>query len=186
MKPALVLIDLQEDYLARDPIAARREGLCQRTARLLRAFRESSLPVVHVATLYQADRSNWTLSMKRDDWPVVIEGTPGAGIDPLVAPSNGEPVVIKSRYSGFFDTNLEETLARTGADTLVCVGINTHACVRMTVLDAFERDWPIIVITDCVDSWDDEHHRVTLAYLSRGVAELVESEEFIRRLPGAQ
>ena len=182
MKPVLTLIDLQEDYLNRPPLRERREALCHRIAGLLTAFRERRLPVIHVIALYQANRSNWTLSMLRDGYGVVIEGTPGAQIADPVRPQGGEPVVVKTRYSAFHRTDFEARLTDSGADTMVCAGINTHACVRMTVLDAYCRDWPVIVPTDCVDGWDEEHHRVTLSYLARGVAETVSSDKLVARL----
>jgi nicotinamidase-related amidase len=176
VRPALVLIDLQEDYLARPPIDARRDALCARIADLLAAFRERGLPVLHVVSVYKADRSNWTRSMLRDEWSVVIEGTRGADVPPVLRPEAGEPVIVKDRYSAFFRTDFEARLAESAADALVVVGINTHACVRMTVIDAFMRDWAVIVPVDCVDSWDAEHHRVTLAYFDRGIAALTTAE----------
>ena len=184
MRPALVLVDLQEDYLDRPPLAARRGALLARIGVLLAAFRDRGLPVLHVASVYKADRSNWTRSMLRDDWPVAIEGTPGVGIAPEARPGAGEPVIVKDRYSAFFRTDLEERLRASGADALVVAGVNTHACVRTTVIDAFMRDWPVLVPTDGVDSWDPEHHRVTLAYLSRGIAELKTVEQIVRALAG--
>jgi nicotinamidase-related amidase len=182
MKPVLILIDLQEDYLNRPPVAARRAALLDRIARLLDAFRRRRLPIIHVVSIYKADRSNWTLSMLRDNWPVVIEGTSGAAIANEIAPADGEPVVVKDRFSAFFGTDFGARLSTTGADVLVVAGINTHACVRMTVIDAFMRDMPVVVCSDAVDSWDPEHHRVTLEYLSRGIAEVIPSDELIARI----
>lgn len=42
---------------------------------------------------------------------------------------------------------------------------STHACVRMTAIDAYQHDYPVYVITDCVGSYDLEHHEVTLRYI---------------------
>ena len=183
MNPALVLIDLQEDYLDRPPVRERRQALLARVAELLAAFRRRGLPVLHVVSLYKADRSNWTRSMRRDDWPVVIEGTRGAQVDPAARPAPGEPVIVKDRYSAFFGTDLEARLAAAGADALVVAGVNTHACVRTTVIDAFMRDWAVVVPADAVDSWDPEHHRVTLSYLARGIAELTTVDRLVAALP---
>ena len=183
MKPALVLIDLQEDYLDRAPLRERRPALLARIAELLAAFRRRGLPVLHVVSVYKADRSNWTRSMLRDDWPVVIEGTSGAQVVAAARPAPGEPLIVKDRYSAFFRTDLEARLAESGADTLVVAGVNTHACVRTTAIDAFMRDWAVVVPTDAVDSWDPEHHRVTLAYLARGIAELTAVDQLVAALP---
>lgn len=182
MKPVLLLIDLQNDYLDREPIGSRKAALLQKISTMLAAFRKRQLPIIHVISIYKADRSNWTLSMLKDDWPVVIEGTRGVEIPGLIAPHSNESVVVKDRFSAFFQTDLEKILALIKCDNLVCVGINTHACVRMTAIDAFMRDIRVTVLEDCVDSWDPEHHRVTLEYLSRGIATVTTSNEVLATL----
>jgi maleamate amidohydrolase len=49
-------------------------------------------------------------------------------------------VIIKKRYSGFYGTTLDETLARLAPDAIILAGINTHACIRTTAVDAYQRD----------------------------------------------
>jgi isochorismate hydrolase len=53
--------------------------------------------------------------------------------------------VIKKRYSAFFGAELDQMLNRSRPDVLILAGINTHACVRVTAIDAYQRDWRIIV-----------------------------------------
>jgi len=74
-------------------------------------------------------------------------------------------VIIKKRYSAFFGTTLDETLARLTPDTLILAGINTHACVRTTAIDAYQRDWPVVLAGDCIGSYDQEHHEISLRYM---------------------
>ena len=52
-----------------------------------------------------------------------------------------DPVIVKKRYSAFSKTDLEDVLQRLMPDELVLAGINTHACVRTTAIDAYQRDW---------------------------------------------
>ena len=183
MKPALILIDLQEDYLARKELAPRKDALLGNVGKLLAAFRSLSLPIVHVISIYRKDRSNWTLSMIQDNWPVVIEGTPGAKVAAEVRPLPGEPVVVKDRYSAFFRTDMDERLKAMGATDLVLAGINTHACIRTTAIDAFMRDWKVILPLECVDSWDPDHHRITVEYFRKAkIARIVPLEDFLAEI----
>ena len=46
----------------------------------------------------------------------------------------------KKRYSAFFKTGLDQTLDLLKPVVLVLAGVNTHACVRMTAIDAYQRD----------------------------------------------
>ena len=66
-----------------------------------------------------------------------------------------ETIIVKKRYSAFFGTGLDEDiLAELKPDTILLAGINTHACIRTTAIDAYQRDWPVVLALDCIDSYD--------------------------------
>jgi isochorismate hydrolase len=72
---------------------------------------------------------------------------------------------------------LEKLLAQLGPDTLILAGINTHACIRTTAIDAYQRDWPVVLAGDCVDSYDQEHHAISLAYMKDKIAGVMSNDE---------
>ena len=74
-------------------------------------------------------------------------------------------VIVKKRYSAFFGTNLDDLLGRLGCTQIIVAGINTHACVRTTVIDAYQRDYDVILARDCIESHDKEHHETTWRYM---------------------
>ena len=43
--------------------------------------------------------------------------------------------------------------------------------------DAYQRDYEVIIVKEAVDSYDFEHHEITLAYLSKGIATVLSVEE---------
>src|ERR1700733_8444374 len=88
-----------------------------------------------------------------------------------------DDVLIKKRYSAFFKTDLDPTLDSLNPDLLVPAGINTHACIRMTAIDAYQRDWKLILASDCVDSSAREHHDVSLKYMKDRIALVMTNEE---------
>ena len=61
-------------------------------------------------------------------------------------------------------------LKKLNPDTLILAGINTHACIRMTAIDAYQRDWEVILAADCVGSYDQEHHEVSLRHMRENIA----------------
>jgi nicotinamidase-related amidase len=89
---------------------------------------------------------------------------------------------VKKRYSAFFGTDLDATLKNLGSDLLVVAGINTHACVRTTVIDAYQRDYEVVVATECIASYDEAHHDITTHYLDGAIAQLLPNREIIRML----
>jgi ureidoacrylate peracid hydrolase len=58
-------------------------------------------------------------------------------------------VLYKTRYSGFYQTELDATLRRMGIRTLIVTGCTTSVCVESTVRDAMFRDYHAVVLEDC-------------------------------------
>jgi isochorismate hydrolase len=94
-------------------------------------------------------------------------------------------VLVKKRYSAFFGTELDAELSTLRPEVVVVAGVNTHACVRMTAIDAYQRDYDVIVAGDCVASSDPEHHDVTLRYLEGNIARVLATDHLITVLGAA-
>jgi nicotinamidase-related amidase len=120
--------------------------------------------------------------MRRENLRVTIAGTDGCELLPELERHASEKVLVKKRYSAFFGTDLDETLAALRPEVLVLAGINTHACVRTTAIDAYQRDYEVLVASDCVASYDAEHHEVTKRYLDAGIARFLPSDEIVKML----
>jgi nicotinamidase-related amidase len=69
-----------------------------------------------------------------------------------------------------------------GYDTLVLAGFLSHACIRVTALDAYQRDYNVIIARDCVDTYDARHEQLTFDYLSRYAARVLTNREIFRLL----
>jgi ureidoacrylate peracid hydrolase len=68
---------------------------------------------------------------------------------PELAPEPGDIVVSKHRYSGFFETDLDDVLRGLGVTHLLVAGCTTSVCVESTVRDATFRDYTCVVLEDC-------------------------------------
>jgi isochorismate hydrolase len=68
-------------------------------------------------------------------------------------------------------------LFRFTPDPVILAGINTHACIRMTAIDAYQRDWKIVLAADCVDSYDREHHDISMKYMKDKIATIMTNRE---------
>ena len=178
---ALLNIDMLGDFLDRWP-AGERRALIARTNALVALFRQRGLPVIWVRQEFKADLSDAFLEMRKRSISVTIEGTRGAEIADGLDRRESDPTIIKKRYSAFYGTELDTLLASTRPDALVIAGINTHACIRMAAIDAYQRDYEVVIASDCVDSYDQEHARITLEYLADKIALLRTNEEIAARL----
>ncbi|SPL88377.1 Isochorismatase of siderophore biosynthesis [[Actinomadura] parvosata subsp. kistnae] len=81
-------------------------------------------------------------------------------------PGPSDRVIIKSRYSAFYDTSLDEALTELDRDQLLICGVYAHIGVLATALDAFSRDIQPFVIGDAVADLSSHHHAMALNYLA--------------------
>lgn len=117
--------------------------------------------------------------MKKRNVSITIAGTDGCQILAELNRDDHDLQIIKKRYSAFYQSELDTILSGLRAETLVICGVNTHACVRMTAIDAYQRDMNVVVVSDCVASYDLKHHDITLEYLCKGIAKVVPLEQFM-------
>lgn len=157
-KRCLLIIGLQRDFVDRWA-QSEIHALVHNTNRLVSAFRRSGLAVIWVCTEFGPDLRDAFLEMRDKGIAVAIEGTRGAELLDGLDWHPADRTIIKKRYSAFFKTDLEELLHEIGIDELVLCGINTHACIRMTAIDAYQRDFRVVLADECVGSYDKRHAR---------------------------
>lgn len=128
MKPALIIIDIQNDYFPGGKMAL--EGSPEaslQAAKLLEAFRARGLPLVHIQHVSNRPGASFFLP-----------GTEGVDIHANVAPRAGETVIQKHFPNSFRATGLLEHLRGLEVDQLVIAGMMTHMCVDATTRAAFD------------------------------------------------
>ena len=177
MKTAILIIDMLNDYFLEGRLADRRTILCDKINELTTLGREIGLGIIWVRQEFKKDLSDAFLIMREKNISKTIEKTKGAQILNELIRNDADYEIIKKRYSAFYKTNLDEILNRANIQQLIICGINTHACVRMAAIDAYQRDIKVIIATDCVNSNDTDHHKITLRYLGNGIASLMGNEE---------
>jgi len=179
-RTAVLVIDMQNDFGSPGGMFDRAgidiSGIRQvvpAIARVLATARQVGIPVVHVRMAHRPDltdagaldgphrRKHERMLVGETD--ALIEGTWNTEILPELRPLEGEPVVTKQRYSGFFETELDSVLRRLGARHLVVTGCTTSVCVESTVRDAMFRDYSCLVLEDCVaEPIGPENHEASL------------------------
>ena len=122
VKPAIIVVDMLNDFVYGALTCDRGKAIVPATGRLLEAAREKGVPVIfsNDAHLRNIDRE---LAIWGDH---AIAGTPGAEVIPELKLSEGDYVVPKRRYSGFFQTDLDILLKELGVQTVVMTGLHTH------------------------------------------------------------
>jgi ureidoacrylate peracid hydrolase len=174
-RAAVLVVDMQNDFGARGGMFDRAgidiapiQRAVEPTARALEAARAACLPVVYLVMQFRPDLSDAgapdspnrikhaSLALGAevpapDGRPgrVLVEGTWNTEILPRLAPREGDLVVPKHRYSGFFETDLDSILRARDVRHLVVTGCTTSVCVESTVRDAMFRGYHCVVLEDC-------------------------------------
>jgi nicotinamidase-related amidase len=128
MKPALIIIDIQNDYFPGGKMeleGSPEAGL--KAAQLLQSFRAKELPLVHIQHVSNRPGASFFLP-----------GTEGVNIHASVAPRAGETVIQKNFPNSFRGTALLQHLRAIEVDQLVIAGMMTHMCVDATTRAAFD------------------------------------------------
>ncbi len=146
MSIAYVLLDLQQDFLARPGLVPSARQVVEAAGHLLAHARREEFTIVHARTVVEPDGRNAMPHWQDTAWMPCRRGTPGCAPPAALREMSGERVIEKQHYSAFSDPALDAHLREHGVSTLVLLGLYTHACIRATALDAYARDtrssWP--------------------------------------------
>lgn len=189
-RTAVLVIDMQVDFASPEGAlgAYIDMGVVQPAVaaaeRLVETARAAGAPVIFVGlfTTSQTDSPAWRERMRRrgadpeNESALCRAGEVGSefyGPQPLP----GEPVVKKTRYSGFGGTDLDAHLKALGVDTLVVAGVTTECCVDSTVRDAFALDYHVFVAADACAAYEEDIHLASLKVMELNSAILTDTAQ---------
>jgi len=175
-KAALIVVDMQNDFGAKGGMFDRAgidismiQGAVAPTAKVLAAARERGLKIIYLKMGFQPDLSdlggfdspNRTRHMlfgvgqkltasDGTGGRILIRDTWNTDIVADLKPEPDDVIVYKHRFSGFYQTELDDVLKRLGVKYLIVTGCTTSVCVESTVRDAMFRDYSCVLLADCM------------------------------------
>jgi nicotinamidase-related amidase len=106
------------------------------------------------------------------------ESSPATQIVPAISPQSGDIIVTKRRVSAFTGSDLEVVLRANDVSALVLAGIATSGVVLSTVREAADRDYELVVLSDCCADSDPEVHHVLMAKVFPRQAEILTAADW--------
>lgn len=145
---ALLIIDMISDFEFEDGQKLLRAALpaARNIVRLKKRARAAHVPTIYVNDNFGQWRSDFRQLVQR----CLHDKVRGQPIADLLAPDDEDYFVLKPANSAFFSTPLETLLKLIGVKTLVLSGVATHQCILFTAVDAYVRDYRLVVPRDCV------------------------------------
>lgn len=192
-RTALVIVDMQVDFASPKGLAAQ-WGMdlsavppaLAAAERLAATARASAVPVIFAGlfTTPQSDSEMWnerarrrghesgeSLAFCRAD----SSGSHFFGPQPL----EGELILRKTRYSPFWDTDIDVRLKAMGVDTLVLAGLTTECCIDSTARDAFNHDFHVFVPVDACAAYEADLHAASLRVMDLNTAILTDTDSVV-------
>jgi nicotinamidase-related amidase len=174
---ALVVIDMQNEYLDGPIAVPSARSAIAKTEPLLAAARAAGTPIFHIA---HAGRPG----------SLFDRAAPRGQIVDALAPRGAEPTLEKGLPNAFAGTDLADRLAAAGRKDLILVGFMTHMCVSSTARAALDLGYRVTIDGACcgtrplpdgkggvVDA--DTLHRVALVELSDRFAVVVDGHDWV-------
>lgn len=109
-------------------------------------------------------------------------GSHESAIHQALTVQSADVVVRTTRLGAFSTTNLDEQLTNLGITTLIVSGAHTSGALLSTVREAADRDYRLIVLSDCCSDPDAEAHRLLLTRILPRQAEITTAAELYTSL----
>ena len=213
LKPAetaIVTIDMHRGHLDMDvatmpakPEDAKR--VIANARQVLDVSRKSKIPIIHVVLVYRRIPGIGSEGMTSPFWKAMhaaqgetdrltpgrkstvrehnVEGSPGTEIIPELYREGDYVINNKKRLDCFYGTDLRQLLQTLGAKNVVLMGINTNTCVLNTSFTAFNFDYRVVVLSDCVASmYGDDLHVLGLQNVARCLGWVLSNEQLFEKL----
>lgn len=188
---ALIVVDMQNIWV--HPRGARylpmSEDIVPRMQELLQFCRARQVPVIYLHTTKRKDLADVGIfadikpqTHDADDEWSNFEGSPGAELYEPVQPADGDILVKKFRYSGFYGTQLENLLRALGRDTIAITGVATNVCCDSTARDGAMRDFKVLFLSDCSASFSQEEQDATLKNFDKHFGVVMDSATLMIKL----
>jgi len=108
-----------------------------------------------------------------------ILGSPGTEIIPALYAEGDFVIDNKKRLDCFHGTDLNLLLQNLGAKNVCLMGINTNTCVLNTAFTAFNHNYAVVVMSDCVASmYGEDLHVLGLENVARCIGWTMSNDEF--------
>jgi len=173
---ALLIIDLQKDFLSPDGYFAKKgydpsplRAIIPNVNALIAAARGAGCKIVHTRQGYRGDQADMTPYERWRRSRAGLEGTqimlrssPGYEIVPEIDVQPTDIIVDKTTNGAFTYTDLEHVLRAQGITHLIFSGCTTDVCVHTTLREAADRNFQCLLIEDACASADRYAHEAAI------------------------
>ena len=183
--PALLIVDMINAFTdPACPLGTDAASVVEANRMLLTAFRARSLPIVYTTVIFRCESEGRAFRNRVPSLEVLQPDSEWVKVDRAIEPLAGECIIEKKGASAFFGTDLATWLDRRGADSVVVTGLTTSGCVRASVVDGLQHDYPVFVPRQAVGDRNPKAHEANLFDMHAKYADVLDLAELLAMLPG--
>lgn len=164
MKQALLIIDMLNDFIlpgAPLEVPGGRD-IIPNIQREIKKAHDEGYSVFYLNDSHEPDDAEFKV------WPIhAVKGTDGARVVEGLTPTEGDIVIGKTRYDGFFQTDLGDRLEKMGITHVIMVGVCTEICINYSASSAVMRGLKVHVPQDCVSALSEENGNAALRMITQ-------------------
>jgi ureidoacrylate peracid hydrolase len=193
---ALLVVDVQNDFCHNQGVFSKYKSVTldhveraiSNLSTLIEKCRNFDLPIIFIRTIHSTwtDSPSWLKRMEGAGEKMQICRPDSWGSNFFnVAPTEGDCIVTKHRYSAFIGTDLDLILKSQGVEFILVTGVATNVCVESTARDGYHRDYNVILVEDCCGAYDKAEHNATLNNIGKFFGTVATSEAFLSTMESA-
>jgi maleamate amidohydrolase len=158
--PALIVVDLSNGFSdPASPLGGDFDSQIFQINGLLETFRAKKLPIYFTSVVYHDEIIGSVFRRRLPDLNILQTSSEWVKINTKINKKPDELIIEKQWPSAFFKTELSEQLEKKAVDSIVVVGLTTSGCVRATVVDGLQHNYPVFVVPEaCGDRNLSAHH----------------------------
>ena len=173
-RPALLLVDMIRGFTDPEcPLGTDCAPVVAANIELLELFRHRRLPIFFTTVVYHNDEQASVFRNRVQALNVLQADSIWVQVDAALEPLEGESVIEKQGASAFFGTDLDRQLRAAGVDSLLVTGLTTSGCVRASVVDGLQYNYPVVVAREAVGDRNDSAHEANLFDMHAKYADVV-------------
>lgn len=148
-RPGLIVVDMSLGFTSPDsPLGGNFDTEVEAARQLMARFHRYGLPVFLSTVVYRDTQSQSVFRQHLPDLNILQAQSHWVDIDPRLQPQPSDIIVEKTAPSAFFATSLPRLLTEHDCDSVMVCGLTTSGCVRATVVDALQYNYPTWVVKD--------------------------------------
>jgi len=179
-KSALIVLDMQDYFLnpSSHAFIPSASAIIKGILNLAHIGMDKNRPVILTRHLNTENNAGMLSTWWRD---VIRETNDNSEIIPELKAIQA-PILKKSQYDAFYQTDLEENLLSKNVTQVIVTGVMTHLCCETTARSAFVRGFQVFFPVDGTATYNSEHHEATLLNLSHGFAQICLISDLISKM----